>query len=142
MNEGRLFGASSVIPIWLNIISIVLKYSETLNGQNSGNLSDVCDRGKLIDGSWSIWEDMCAGSVAKLPCRVPKVKECWARIGVLVGGIEVMGLLSWCTATGDCEFKWQWRGELVWGNRRWAGLRSLRTYRTVITIMLSSEIKR
>ena len=46
---------------------------------------------------------------------------------------------QWCTATGDCAF--EWRGELVWGNRRWARLRSLQTYRTVITIMLSSRIK-
>ena len=53
---------------------------------------------------------MCAGGVAKLPCRVSKLRdvemECWAWIGVLVGGIEVMGLPSWCTATGDCTFGW------------------------------------
>ena len=38
-------------------------------------------------------------------------------------------------------FEWRWRGELVWGNRRWAGLRSLQTYRTIITTMPSSKIK-
>ena len=106
----------------------MLKYPETLNGQNFGNLSNLCDRGKVVDCSWSILEDMCAGDVAKLPCRVSKLKDvemgCWAWIGVLVGGIEVMGLPSWCTATGDCAFEWWWRGKLVWGNRRWVGLRS------------------
>ena len=98
---------------------------------------------KVVDGSWSIWKAMCAEGVAKLPCHVPKLRDvemgCWALIGVLVGGIEVMGLPSWCTATGECAF--EWRGELVWGNRRGAGLRSLQTYRTVITTMLSSKIR-
>ena len=97
----------------------------------------------MVDGLWSIWEAMCAEGVAKLPCRVPKLRHvemgCWEWIGVLVGGIEVMGLPSWCAATGDCAF--EWRGELVWGNRRWAGLRILQTYRTVITTMLSSKIR-
>ena len=136
-------GISSVIQLWLNIISIVQKYPETLNGQNSGSLGNLCDRGKVVDGSWSIWEAVCAEGVAKLPCRVPKLRDvemgCWEWIGVLVGGIEVMGLPSWCTATDDCAF--EWRGELVWGNRRRAELRSLQTYRTVITIMLRSKIK-
>ena len=50
-----------------------------------------------------------------------------------------MGLPSWCTATRDYAFEW-W-GELVWGNRRWVGLRSLQTFRTAITTMLSSKIK-
>ena len=65
---------------------------------------------------------------------------CWTWIGVLVGGIEVMGLLLWCTATGDCAFEWRWPGELAWDNRRWAGQRSLQTYTTVITTMVSSKI--
>ena len=52
-----------------------------------------------------------------------------------------MGLPSWCTATGDCAFEWRWRGEIVWSNRLRVGLRSLQTYRTVITTMLSSKIK-
>ena len=73
----------------------------------------------MVDGSWSICQAMRAEGVAKLPCRVPKLRDvemgCWAGIGVLVGGIEVMGLPSWCTATGDCAF--EWRGELVCGNR-------------------------
>ena len=68
-------GASSAILLWLNIISTALKYPETLNGQNSGNLNKVCDRGKVIDGSRSIWKAMCAGGVAKQPCGVPKLKD-------------------------------------------------------------------
>ena len=99
----------------------------------------------MVDGSWSIWEVMCSWGVAKLPCRDPNLRdvemECRARVGILVDGIEVMGLPSWYSATGDCAF--EWCGELVWANRRWAGPRSLQTtsYRTVITGMLSSKIK-
>ena len=93
--RAEYLGVSSVIPLWLNIISIVQKYPATLNGQNSGN---VCDRGKVVDGSWSIWEAMCAEGGAKLSCRVPKLRDVkmgwWPWIETLVGGIEVMGLPS------------------------------------------------
>ena len=99
----------------------------------------------VVDDSWSIWEAKCIGGVAKLPCRVPKSRDvemgCWAWIGVRVAGIEVMGLPSWCTATGDRAFEWRGRDELVWGNCRLAVLRSLQTCGTVITTMISSKIK-
>ena len=75
LNEGEYLGASLVIPLWLNIITIVQKYPETLNGHNSGNVSEVYNRGKVVDGSWSIWEAMCAEGVAKLPCGVPKLRD-------------------------------------------------------------------
>ena len=54
-----------------------------------------------------------------------------------------MGLKLWGCPRGVLrqETAFEWRGELLWGNRRWAGLRSLQTHRTVIETMLSNKIK-
>ena len=65
----------------------------------------------------------------------------WVRVGVKTVGLEVAVLLPWCTATRDGECKWQWRCELIQVKFEKTALRSLQMHKTVITKILSSEIR-